>query len=322
MSAEVRIVLGVRPNVLQIPLQAVVRSGTNLSCFVKTPDGIVEKRLVLGLANDLVAEVREGLAEDDVVLRDPRALLARPEVRPAGGEGPPRGARGLARPATGILVRSVLPAAWDERAVRRTRVLSYGLTANDFERMAALPDVSRMVPVRTFPQEVRRLERMYPGRVVATTADFAGQAGLELAAGRFLTEEDDLQVKNVIVLGAAAAGQLFPGDDPIGQTVRLGPYYYQVVGVLGEPAQPAAGLMPGELDGAVFLPLRTCSNRFGERLTMRTGGSFRVEAVALHGIMVRVASPEKRAATADAIRALLEASHMEKDWTIQVFTEP
>jgi hypothetical protein len=218
-------------------------------------------------------------------------------------------------------VRSVRPPADDEAAQRRTRVLSYGLTLNDFERVAALPDVRGVVPVRTFPAEVRRLERMHPGRVVATTADFAEQAGLELAAGRFLTEGDDSQVKNVAVLGAAAA-QLFPADEPVGQTVRVGAHFYLVVGVLREPPRPAAGLTPGELDGAVFLPLKTCQSRFGERIAIRAGGSFRFEAVALNALLVSVASPEKRAVTTDAIRALLGAGHAKKDWDVQTYTDP
>jgi multidrug resistance efflux pump len=322
MSAEVRIVLGVRPNVLPIPLQAIVRSGANLSCFVKTPDGIVERRVVLGLTNDLVAEVREGLAEDEVVLRDPRALLARPELRPAPDEGVPRGARGVGRPATDILVRSVRPTADDEAARRRTRVLSYGLTLQDFERVAALPDVRQLVPVRTFPQEVRRLEGMVNGLVVATTADFAGQAGLVLDAGRFLTEDDNREVKNVAVLGAAVAARLFPLENPVGKTVRLGTFFYLVVGVLRESSQPAGGVTAEGLDLGVFLPLQTCQSRFGERITIRLRGSIQIEAVPLNAILVSVASPEKRTATADAIRALLEARHTQKDWVIQAFTDP
>jgi HlyD family secretion protein len=318
MSAEVRIVLGERPNVLQVPVQAVVRSGAKQSCFVKTRDGVVEQRVVTGLTNDLVAEIREGLAEDDVVLRDPRALLARPELRPAPDDGAPRGARGVPHRAPDVLVRSVrLPT--DDAAARRTRVLSYGLTAKDFERVAALPGITRLIPVRTFPQEVRRLEGMHNGRVVATTADFAEQAGLTLAAGRFLSEDDDRERKNVVVLGAATAARLFPQDDPVGQTVRLGSHFFLVVGVLRESAP---GQLLGDLDVAVFLPLQTCQSRFGERIGIRLSGSFRFEAVALNAILVRVASPEKRAATADAIRALLEASHEQKDWDVQTLTNP
>jgi multidrug resistance efflux pump len=314
MSAEVRIVLAVRPNVLQIPLQAVVRRGANQSCFVKTKDGVVEQRVVLGLTSDLVAEVREGLAEDDVVLRDLRGLLARPEVRPDAGA--PGGARGTRR-GTDILVSSVRPPA-DEVPGRRTRVLSYGLTARDFERLAALPGVTALVPDRTFPQEVHRLERSHKGVVVATTAGFAEKADLIMASGRFLTEDDDRERKNVAVLGAAAAARLFPLDDPVGQTVRLGSHFYQVVGVVREPA----GRPLGELDGAVFIPLQTCQSRFGERIAVREGGSLRFEAVALHAILVSVASPEKRAATMDAIRALLEASHTQKDWSVQTVNDP
>ena len=44
-----------------------------------------------------------------------------------------------------------------------------------------------MVPMRIFPQEIRRIDRMYNGRLVATTPDYTDVNKLEMAAGRFLT---------------------------------------------------------------------------------------------------------------------------------------
>ncbi len=205
--------------------------------------------------------------------------------------------------ATEVLVRAVRPPA-DDEAPQRPRVLSYGLTYDDRERLAALPDVARVIPVRTFPQEVRRLERMHPGRVIATTAD------------------DDKLLRNVAVLGATTATRLFPMDDPVGKTVRVGPHFYMVVGVLRESARPMAGLKTEELDGGIFLPLQTCSRRFGERIAIRQGDAVRFEAVPLHAVLVRVASPDKRAAVIDAVRTLLRARHDQKDWDVQAVNDP
>jgi putative ABC transport system permease protein len=197
-------------------------------------------------------------------------------------------------------------------------VLSYGLTARDFERLAALPGVTALVPDRTFPQEVYRLEKSHKGLVVATTAGFAEKADLTMESGRFLTADDDRERKNVAVLGTETAARLFPLDDPVGQTVRVGSYFYQVVGVAREPA----GRTLGDLDGAVFIPFQTCQSRFGERIALRQGGSRQIEAVAFTAILVSVASPEQRAATVDAIRALLESSHAQKDWDVRPVNDP
>jgi biotin carboxyl carrier protein len=316
MTAEARIVLEERADVLRVPVQAVLGRGGQRYCLVKTGEGVVERRVVIGLTDDLGAEVREGLAEGDVVLRDPGLLLALPALRAGGAEAPPDGQGAAARPAAEVLVRSVRPAA-EEGGTRRTRVESYGLTPKDFESLKAIPGVAGLVPLRYFPQEVRRLERVHNGWVVATTAGFAGRAGLALQAGRFLTEADDAELKNVAVLGAAAAARLFPGEEPVGQTVRAGAHFYSVVGVLRESAAEAGGLRAADLDGGVFLPLATCRARFGERIVIRQAGSLRAEVVPLSAILVSVEQPGQVAAVAEQVRAQLRAAHAQKDWEVE-----
>ena len=49
---------------------------------------------------------------------------------------------------------------------RRTMIAAYGLNMIDFERLQTIPDVIRWVPMRVFPQEIRRFERMHNGRLV------------------------------------------------------------------------------------------------------------------------------------------------------------
>src|SRR6059058_1614700 len=54
----------------------------------------------------------------------------------------------------------------------------------------ALEDIKRRVPMRVFPVEVRYLERMVHGRVVATTPAYTDVHEIDLSAGRFITAED------------------------------------------------------------------------------------------------------------------------------------
>src|SRR3954454_10463141 len=93
--------------------------------------------------------------------------------------------------ATNIIVRSVKPP--DEgNTSRRSFVANYGLTFADYERFLTIPDVLRRVPMRVFPSEVRYLEKMGHGRILAPTPEYADVHTFELASGRFLTAEDDL----------------------------------------------------------------------------------------------------------------------------------
>lgn len=92
MSAEVTIAVDkVAENVLTIPVHAIVGSaemGTTRKCFVLTDDGPQERDIVIGLANDRMAEVRSGLQEGDRVVMNPKALLgADAKVRQPNGKG-------------------------------------------------------------------------------------------------------------------------------------------------------------------------------------------------------------------------------------------
>ncbi len=79
MSAEVTIFAEETTEpVLTIPIQAVVGSiamGSKRKCFVLEQNQPKEREVTLGRSNDKSVEVKEGLAEGDKVVLNPRALL-------------------------------------------------------------------------------------------------------------------------------------------------------------------------------------------------------------------------------------------------------
>jgi putative ABC transport system permease protein len=196
-------------------------------------------------------------------------------------------------------------------------VLSYGLTYDDLKRVGSVEGVAELIPMRAFPREVRRRERMSVASVIATTPAFADWTNITLAAGRFLREEDGEGMLNVAVLGSDVAKALFGDEDPLGESVRLGNYFYRVVGVLHEQVKWVAGLAAYDWNTSVYLPLQTCRTRFGERIMIRQAGSLRAEEVPLSAVLVRASNPEKVPGVAEAVRALLEAAHKQKDWDVQ-----
>jgi putative ABC transport system permease protein len=223
--------------------------------------------------------------------------------------------------ATNIIVRSVKPSD-DSSTTRRTRVAIYGLTYDDYDRFATLgPEtLKRMVPMRVFYQEIRRLERMHPGRVVGTVPEYAEVNQLELAVGRFLVEDDDLHMKNVAVLGWNTAQKLFPFEDPLGQTVRLGQHFYVIVGVLRDrmPTGGTGGSQAAEdYNNDVYIPLHTCQRRFGDRIMIRQSGSFNLEQVELSQVTLTISDIDKVRPAGDMIRAML-ARHTKNDWAVTV----
>src|SRR4051794_15894309 len=135
--------------------------------------------------------------------------------------------------ATNIIARSQKPPD-DSATASKSFVATYGLTYRDYEKFETLTAINRHVPMRVFPKEIRRLERLHNGRVVATIPDYTDVNKLEMARGRFLIDEDDKLFRNVCVLGAATADRLFPYDDPLNQTVVISNHDFQVIGVVKE----------------------------------------------------------------------------------------
>src|SRR5262245_16135233 len=133
--------------------------------------------------------------------------------------------------ATNIIARSQKPPD-DSATSSRSFVANYGLTYRDYEKFQTISAIGRHVPMRVFPREIRRLDRMHNGRVVATIPDYVDVNKLELSLGRFLIKEDEDLFRNVAVLGAATADKLFPFDDPVGETVVLNGHEFLVVGII------------------------------------------------------------------------------------------
>jgi len=101
--------------------------------------------------------------------------------------------------------------------------------------------------------------------VRATSADFFAMFDTPFAQGGAWTTTDDDARANVVVLGAKLAGKLFPGRNPVGQTITFDDKDYRIVGVL-KPWNPAPrfyelghnALADSE---DVFLPFNTAVDR-------------------------------------------------------------
>jgi putative ABC transport system permease protein len=95
------------------------------------------------------------------------------------------------------------------------------------------------------------------GNTEGVTPNYAGIVNVNLREGRFITESDEEQRRNVMVIGVNAADALFPGkqDSIVGTEVRMGGYNFEIVGVLEK--RKAGFFGENEEDNAVLIPFRT-----------------------------------------------------------------
>jgi putative ABC transport system permease protein len=224
--------------------------------------------------------------------------------------------------ATNIIVRSVKPPD-DSSTSRRSRMAIYGLTQADYDRFLTIGSVVRRVPMRIFSNEIRNLERKLNGRVVATLPEYTEVNKIELASGRFLTHEDNHYMLNVAVLGANVADSLYPLEDPLGKSVRLGSHFYSIVGVLRDrmPTGAAGGSSQSaeDFNNDVYIPLETCRARFGERTIIRQSGSFSAEQVELSQVTLTVSEMDQVRPTGSVVSDLLQRFHEKgNDWAVSM----
>jgi putative ABC transport system permease protein len=95
------------------------------------------------------------------------------------------------------------------------------------------------------------------GNTQGVSPNYAGITNIVVKEGRFITENDDQQRANVMVIGVNAADALFPGQNQniAGTQVRMGGYNFEIVGVLEK--RKAGFFGENEEDNAVFIPFRT-----------------------------------------------------------------
>ena len=94
------------------------------------------------------------------------------------------------------------------------------------------------------------------GNTQGVSANYADITNITLREGRFITDADDQQRRNVMVIGVNAAEALFPNENNIvGTEVKMGGITFEIVGLLEK--RKAGFFGENEEDNAVFIPYRT-----------------------------------------------------------------
>jgi putative ABC transport system permease protein len=101
-------------------------------------------------------------------------------------------------------------------------------------------------------------DHSYDVTVIGAPAIYQRAWDWYVSNGDFFDEQDESSVARVAVIGQTVARELFTGEDPIGQTIRIGNGTFRVKGVL-----TAKGTSPngGDMDERVVVPLSTAMRR-------------------------------------------------------------
>jgi putative ABC transport system permease protein len=140
------------------------------------------------------------------------------------------------------------------------------LTLDDAKALErALRSVRRIAPVSMGNETVSHRERSRDVAVIGSTADFEKVRELSVAEGRFLPEGEMERGSPVAVLGRKVAEELFPGESPLGQVVRIGGWRMRVIGVLA----PRGVQLGVDLDEVAIVPVATGMRMFNRSTLFR-----------------------------------------------------
>lgn len=173
------------------------------------------------------------------------------------------------------------------------------LTLDDVQAIQRrLRQVQRVAPIAMATATVSRGELSRQVAVIGTTSDFLEVRNLSLGRGQFLPVGDLQRGAPLAVIGEKVAEELFPGQNPLGQVVRIDAWRMRVIGVLA-PRGTQVGV---DIDDIVLIPVATAMRMFNRSSLFR--------------VIMEVRAYADLDATTDAVTALLAERHGEEDVTI------
>jgi len=155
------------------------------------------------------------------------------------------------------------PRTGEDRSERTRKPLTVADAETIKEQASAVEEVGQVAPNigysgGPFDDNISYEGHNYRwGNTQGVSANYAGITNIAIREGRFISENDDLQRANVMVIGVNAADALFPvkSQQIAGTKVRMGGINFEIVGVLEK--RKAGFFGENEEDNAVFIPFRT-----------------------------------------------------------------
>jgi putative ABC transport system permease protein len=177
------------------------------------------------------------------------------------------------------------------------------LTVEDAKAIAQLPHVLAVSPeVRDRAQILANGEN-WNTQVMGESPDYPQILNRSIASGAMFTDQDVRSLAKSAIIGKTVVDQLFPAENPLGQTLRIRNVPFQVVGVL---TPKGFNLFGQDQDDIVVVPYTSHMRR----ITTRTF---------VNDILVEAASDKAIVQAQNEITDLLLARHRSKepDFTVR-----
>ena len=133
------------------------------------------------------------------------------------------------------------------------------LTVEDAEAIAEeCPTVRAAAPAQSKKTLVKYDVLASNTTVTGTTPAYRDIRNIQIAKGHFFSEEENTASRRVAVLGRTVVDNLFGGDSPLGETIRIGRVPFEVIGVMEAKGADLSGT---DQDDQILIPIRTALRR-------------------------------------------------------------
>jgi putative ABC transport system permease protein len=236
------------------------------------------------------------------------------------GEGASRQAMDRIRKlgANNIILRAVKPTDDPSKTNAKSFLSIYGLTYDDEKRIREFPAIRRVVPAKIVQRPSRLADRVVDLRLVGTTPEWFTLVKRPILAGRTLDESDLRLARNVVVLTESGARKLLATRETIGQRVRIGKNVYEVVGIVQSEDTADGGIQTPDKEMDAYTPLSVLRAQFGDNDIRAASGSFQMERVELHMLIIEADDTAHVVPVSSAIRSMLAYHHKKIDYEMSV----
>jgi putative ABC transport system permease protein len=159
---------------------------------------------------------------------------------------------------------NIVPGAARTRGMPSLTTVEPSLKFEDAKAIAAeARTVAQVAEVQNaFDIDVKHRDRTTASAIYGISSNWLEMRSYYVETGEPITDDDVASLARVAVIGVDVQKDLFPGQDPLGQQLRIGNVPFQVKGVL---VSRGAGPGGGSLDNIVFIPVTTASKRLFNR---------------------------------------------------------
>jgi putative ABC transport system permease protein len=185
---------------------------------------------------------------------------------------------------------------------------SQGLSLKDADAIKRIvPGVVEVAPQSEAKLDARYADKSAKAAVIGITPSILSILNYRIDKGVFINQDQYDRKLKICILGAGISRELFGYENPVGQSVKLGDQWFEVVGTMQTKAlftETVGELASRDLNSDVYIPLSTFNKRIPK------DNSFSSE---IKQLTVKIESSDRLVPTAAVIRSILTRHHFNND---------